>query len=362
VFRRIFTLALILGILPRTLVGQSVPSLSKTPTISDKTLSGTGQGKTADYDSVVLYVCSSKTQPVAPLDCSGEDGAGSRKVKLVNLGGSPFPITGSDGAFSITLANSFPPGTYVWLDQVTISSSRNKVAKSTTSNPVRVPVPLLRKATLSVSGYDSASRDIGATATFDLDHGLRNEGWGETRFLMSGSYDDKWKHAPLTSNVTQNYSGSLQQYRQFRKTTYVVPYAHAYHNNTQGIRVEQIYGAGLAQPVKLPRGYTVELDAGAQAMLENIYAPGSSANLFGLRLSSYLDHVFSNKMELELNLAYTPVFTQSRAWTATGDFTLDIPLSTRWSLKLATTDNYYEIAPKTFNKNYLQPSIGIAFK
>ena len=95
-FCRIFTLALILGILPKTLVGQSVPSLSKTPTISDKTLSGTGQGKTADYDSVVLYVCSSRTQPVAPLDCSGEDGAGSRKVKLVNLGGTPFPITGSD--------------------------------------------------------------------------------------------------------------------------------------------------------------------------------------------------------------------------------------------------------------------------
>jgi hypothetical protein len=135
-----------------------------------------------------------------------------------------------------------------------------------------------------------------------------------------------------------------------------------YHNNTQGIRVEQIYGAGLSQPVKLCHGYNIELDAGAQAMLDNIYAPGASANLFGFRLSSYLDHVFSNKMELESNLAYTPVFTQSRVWTATGDLTLDIPLSTRWSLHLATTDNYYELAPKTFNKNYFQPSIGIAFQ
>ena len=359
---RIFILALILGSLPKTLVGQSVPSLFKAPTISDKTLSGAGQGKTADYVSVVLYVCWSRTEPVQPLDCSAEDGAKSRKAKLVNLGGSPFPISGSDGKFSITLANSFPPGTYVWLDQVTVSSSADKVRKSTTSNPMRIAVPLLRKATLSVSGYDSASRDIGATATFDLDHGHINEGLGETRFLMSGSYDDKWKHAPLTSNVTQNYSGSLAQYRQFRKITYVVPYARAYHNNTQGIRVEQIYGAGLSQPVKLPRGYNIEFDAGAQVMLENTYAPGSSANLFGLRLSSYLDHVFSNKMELGLVLAYTPVFTQSRAWTATGDFSLDIPLSTRWSLHLATTDNYYEIAPKTFDKNYLQPSIGVAFK
>ena len=89
-------------------------------------------------------------------------------------------------------------------------TSADKLRKSVTSSPVRIAAPLLRKATLSVSGYDSASRDVGATVTFDLDHGLVSEGWGETRLLMSGSYDDKWKHGPLTSNVTQNDSGSLQ--------------------------------------------------------------------------------------------------------------------------------------------------------
>jgi len=352
---------LLLGLLPRVLVGQAVPVLSKTPSIGDKVLTGKGQGMTSAYDAVMLYVCSSRTQPIPPLDCASKDDVGGRKAKLVNLGGNPFSITDSDGAFSITLVNPFPPGTYVWLDQVTILSA-NRGKTSTTSTPVRVPVPLLRKATLSVSGYDSASRDVGATATVDLDHGLANEGWGETRFLASGSYDDKWKHAPLSSNVTQNYYGDLQQYRQFRRTTYFVPYAHAYHNNSQGIRIEQIYGAGLSQPVTLPHGYYLELGAGAQGLFENLYAPGPSANLFGLRLSANVDHIFSNKMEIVADVAYTPVFTQSRAWNATGSFSLDIPLGSRWSLHLATTDNYYEIAPQTFNKNYLQPSIGVAFK
>ena len=112
----------------------------------------------------------------------------------------------------------------------------------------------------------------------------------------------------------------------------------------------------------LPRGYYLELSAGLQGMLETLYAPGLSADLFGLRLSSNVDHVFSNKVELELGLAYTPVFTRSRAWSAAGDLAMDIPLSSRWALHFSTTDNYYEIAPQIFNKNYLQPSIGVAFK
>jgi hypothetical protein len=361
VFYRTLVLTLLLRLLPNVLAGQSVPALSKSPSATDKTLIGTAQGLTAGYDAVLVYVCFSRIQPVQPLNCSGDNGSNNRRVKLINLGSSPFPITTSNGAFSIMLASAFPPGVYVWVDQITISGA-GKATKSTTSTPIRVPVPLLRKASLSVSGYDSASRDIGAMATLDFDHGLTNEGWGETRFLMSGSYDDKWKHAPLTSNVTQNYSGSLQQLRQFRKTTYFVPYARAYHNNTQGIRVEQVYGASATQPVTIPHGYNVELSAGPQGIVDNLYAPGHSTNLFGLRLSSYLDHVFPNKFEIETDASYTPVFTQARAWSASGFFSLDIPISSRWSLHLAAIDNYYEIAPKTFNKNYLQPSIGLAFK
>ena len=178
-FCRIFILVLILNNLPKTLVGQSIPSFSKVPNISDKTFSGTGQGKTADYDSVVLYICSSRTEPVPPLDCSAEDGAKTRKVKLVNLGGSPFPISGKDGKFSITLGVSFPPGTYVWLDQVTVSSNADKVRKSTTSNPVRIPVPLLRKATLSVSGSicRHSSRSSGSASR----PSLRSHGHGRDR-------------------------------------------------------------------------------------------------------------------------------------------------------------------------------------
>jgi len=352
---------LMMTMVPASAIGQAAPLLSKVPTVTDTQVSGIAQGLTPQYDAISLYVCTSPTI-TAPLDCSAEDKAPhGRKTVLVNLGEAPFAVNTADGKFTITIASSLAPGTYIWITQITRSHlGQTEIAK--TSTPVRVPTPLLRKASLSVSGFDSASRDIGVKATLDLDHGLQNEGLGETELVTNGTYDDKWKHTAFSSNVTQNYSASLSQLRQFRPSAAWGPYASAYHNNTQGIRVEQIYGAGITQAVRLPTAYNLSLSIGMQAMFDNLYAPGNSTNLGGLHLGAELSHDFRNRTSIDVKVEGTPVFTQDRAWTAAGNFDLKIPISRRWAIELQAVDNYYEIAPKTFNKNYLGPSIGVSFK
>jgi uncharacterized protein DUF481 len=351
---------LLLAMSPASSRGQAAPLLSKVPTVTDTQISGTAQGVTPEYDAILLHVCTSATA-TPPLDCSTEDTTHGRKRALVNLAGAPFVVNSPDGKFTVTIASPLAPGTYIWIIQITRShTDHSEIVKN--SNPVRVPVPLLRRASMALSGYDSASRDVGAKVTLDFDHGLQNEGLGETRFVTSGTYDDKWKHTAFTSNVTQNYSGSLVQLRQFAASTAWGPYATAYHNNTQGIRVEQIYGAGITHVVPFAETYYLSLSIGMQAMFDNLYTPGKSTNLGGLHLSGELNHDFRNKTSVDLKLEATPVFTQDRAWTAAGDFNLNIPISRRWSINMDVLDNYYEIAPKTFNKNYLGPAIGISFK
>jgi hypothetical protein len=357
---RIFGSLLVFAILPARSFGQVIPLLSGVPTVTDTQISGTAQGLTPQYDAISLYLCTSASA-TQPLDCSAEDTIHGRKRTLVNLGSAPFAVNTPDGKFTITIASPLAPGTYVWIAQQTRShTDQREISK--TSTPVRVPVPLLRKASISVSGFDSASKDVGAKVSLYFDHGLQNEGLGETQFLISGTYDDKWKHTAFSSNVTQNYSASLFQLRQLRPSTAWGPYATAYHNNTQGIRVEQIYGAGITQAVKLGSSDYLSLSFGMQAMLENLYTPGISTNLGGLHLGAELNHEFGNRTSVDVKVGATPVFTQNRAWSAAGDFDFYIPLSRRWSLQFEVVDNYYEIAPKTFNKNYMAPSIGISFK
>jgi hypothetical protein len=351
---------LLLTMLPASSSGQAAPLLSKVPTVTDTQISGTAQGLTPTYESILLYVCTSATA-TPPLDCSAEDMTHGRKRTLINLGGAPFAVNTADGKFTITIASPLAPGIYVWIAQISRSQTDHREITQT-SIPVRVPVPLLRKASVSVTGYDSASRDVGAKVTLDFDHGLQNKGLGETQFVVSGTYDDKWKHTAFSSNVTQNYSASLFQLKQLRPSTAWGPYASAYHNNTQGIRVEQIYGAGITQAVELTTKYYLSLSIGMQAMLDNLYTPGNSTNLGGLHLGAELSHEFGNRISVDVKLGATPVFTQDSAWTAAGDFDLNIPISRRWSINFEVVDNYYEIAPKSFNKNYLGPSFGISFK
>jgi len=351
--------------------GQQVPVLLKAPSVTDTTISGTAQGMTSDYSAVLIYVCTSNTQPTSDAECSGADVNANgpvRKQALMNLIGAPFVVTAQDGKFAVTMVNPLARGAYVWVTQITLeSSTKRPVIK--TSDVVRVPVPptprvpVIQKAILSVSGTDSASRDIGATATLDLQHGAVDEGIGRTRLLMNGSYDDKWKSKPLSSNLSQMYSGELGQFRQFRPNSYLGPYATAYHNNTQGVRVEQTYGFGMEKDSSLKGGYVLVVSAAPQAMLENLYAPGQSVNLFGVRLLVDLNHSFGRqgKGDIETRLTYAPTLNQTHDWNATGLWNLDIPLSQRWSVNFMVIDNYYEIAPLTFNKNYLRPSIGLKF-
>lgn len=357
---------------------QQAPVLLKAPSVTDTAIGGTAQGMTSDYSAVLIYVCTSSTQAVAGTDCSGANVNGSGPVKkqaLVNLGGAPFVVTAQDGKFAVTIAGPLAPGTYVWVAQVTLAASTRQPTIKT-SQVMRVPllptprVPVIRKVSLNISGTDSASRDLGGRATLDLQHGQETKGIGLTELLLNGSYDDRWKSKTLSSNVSQLYSGELVDFWQLRSgtnaTVYFAPRAVEYHNNTQGVRVEQAYGAGLEQIARLGKKKTDSLALAfwPQAMLENIYAPGKSVNLFGVNLMGDLDLPFGNNNQwgVETKLTYTPALTETHDWNTTGSWTLTVPLSQRWSMNFTVIDNYYEIAPLTFDKNYLQPSIGFMFK
>jgi hypothetical protein len=359
---RLLTLGLLSAALPLPLGGQEPPKLAKIPTATDTTLSRTAQAASGTFERVALYVCTSTSRPSSPPpDCSTGSTPEMKRLSLPNLGDAPLIVTSSGGKFSIVMSSALLKGSYVWISEVTTNRT-DHTKKTTTSPAVRVPVPLLTKASLSVSGTESASRDVGGKVQLDLDHGHQNAGWGETEFTSNVSYDDKWKHTALSSNVTENYSGHLSQLRLFRPSTAFVPYGGAYRNNTQGIRVEQTYGAGLAHGMGLAKGVSCQLGAALEGILDNLYSPGTSTKLVGLHLSADLNYQFGNKASIEFKPEGTPVFNQSRAWSAAGDFTIQFPISKRWSFQFETVDNYYEIAPRTFNKNFLQPSIGISFK
>jgi hypothetical protein len=342
---------------------QTVPVLQTPLSRGDTKISGTAQGKTSDYSTIQIYLCTSTDAPAQGTGCSELNAENTTKVKilpLVNLMAEPFAVTAPDGKFTVTLVNPLVVGTYIWVTQVTIrNSTTEKVVK--TSQAIQVRTLLIESASLSVSGTDSASRDIGEKATLNVVRGQVDNAIGQTRLFLTANYDDKWKSAPLSSNISELFSGQLMQLRQFHPAAYLGPFAMAYRNNTQGVRVEQTYGFGMEKDFYLGGGNGVTLGVWPEAMIENLFPPGRSVNLFGAKLSAQLSQSIG-KGSVVTALTYTPSLNQTHDWNATGLWSLNLPFNQHWSFNIQVQDNYYEIAPKTFNKNYLLPSIGVAFK
>ena len=343
---------------------QTAPVLQMPLSRGDTKISGTAQAMTSNYSAVQIYLCTSNQAPTPGAECSGLSGqnAGASNLPLVNLISAPFAVTAPDGKFTVSLVNPLVVGTYVWVTQVTVeSSTTQKVVK--TSQVVQVRTPLIESASFSFSGTDSASRDVGEKTTLDILHGQAGNGWGQTRLFLMANYDDKWKSKPLSSNVSELYSGQLAQFWQFHPAAYLGPIAKAYRNNTQGIRVEQTYGFGMEKDLALGGGNSVTLGVWPGAILENLYSPGQSVNLFGVQLRTQLTQpIGTTSGSVVTALTYTPALNQTHDWTATGLWSLNLPINAHWSITIQVQDNYYEIAPKTFNKNYLLPSIGVTFK
>lgn len=249
-----------------------------------------------------------------------------------------------------------------------------------------------QNASLSVGYVGSAQRDESAKGTITLAdyQGLDTTGSfrGKTYLFLNAAYDDKWKATPHSSNVTNTYEGLLQQ-SLFRGS---VPESqcsaddpplayqligHAYHNNSQGILVDQSYGFGILKSLIFTKSkdapqpgcsrpadsFAQRLDLSADIRSVNylLYSPGTSDHGIGTQLQIGYSKVFRSKQIVGLTIGGVPVYNRADMSQASGALIYIVPFNASWGLKLNVQDEYYEIAPKTFNKNYVNVSIGITF-
>jgi hypothetical protein len=243
-------------------------------------------------------------------------------------------------------------------------------------------------------GYiGSAQRDESAKGTVVVAgyQGLDSAGSfrGKTTLVLGVAYDDKWKATPLSSNVTQNYSGILTQDIFSQRTPMMKcpsddpPFAYAltasaYHNNSQGIQVDQSYGFGFSKAFVIakaagppasgcrraaaPSFSTIGLTADLRSVNDTLYAPGQNAHGVGTQLQVSFSRTFlPSKQTVVLTAGGVPVYNNTAMSEAMGSFMYAVPILSTVQLLVQAEDNYDEIAPKTFNKNYLNLSIGIKY-
>ena len=248
-----------------------------------------------------------------------------------------------------------------------------------------------QQATLSLGYVGSAQRDESAKSTVTFAGFQKVSSTGsfraQTKLFLNVSYDDKWKATPVSSNVTQLYEGILTQNILTRRTPSAAcssddsPLAlqmtgHAYHNNSQGIRVDHSYGFGVSKTFVFghstdqikpgcaraadPYSQRVLLGADVRSVNYILYPPGSTLHGVGTQLQIGYSRAFPSKQVIGLTAAGIPVYNRATMSQAAGIFEYDVPIKSSWAVQFSVSDNYYEIAPKTFNKNYVNTGLGLS--
>jgi len=225
----------------------------------------------------------------------------------------------------------------------------------------------LEKFTASAGFCASATRDENYSASptfFALGANKR------TLLNLSASYDDKWKAAPNSSNVTQVYSGKLQEMLLLDKPAVLVLGGNGYHNNSQGIVIDEAYDVGTAKTLAPSPTSGVEFDADLRAIYDETNHPGPTVWLAGSNLSASLSKCFplagekfcgSASPSVAIKAGWIPVFNRAKSWQGYGTFDAYRPLTSTVSVGLSVVDNYFEIAPKGYNKNYAKIALSVKY-
>jgi hypothetical protein len=70
---------------------------------------------------------------------------------------------------------------------------------------------------------------------------------------------------------------------------------------------------------------------------------------------------FLSQQSVVITVGGVPVYNRAAMSQASGTLYYVVPFKSSWALQFSVSDNYYEIAPKTFNKNYVNLAVGLKF-
>jgi len=133
------------------------------------------------------------------------------------------------------------------------------------------------------------------------------------------------------------------------------------HNFSQGLDLQQAYGAGVGWTVMKNARRTLDLKSSFTYVDQRFQESSFNQNLFGSTFAErYEDKFFRGIVFIE-QLAITPAWNNTSAYSATGSAGITMPLYKRLSFSLNTIDTFLNNPPPGFKKNSFQLTTGLTY-
>jgi hypothetical protein len=167
---------------------------------------------------------------------------------------------------------------------------------------------------------------------------------------------------PGTPHVkTDIYHLDLEHDRYFTSRLFAFGQGAYDHNFSQGLDLQQSYGAGIGWTVV--KNATDELDLRVSAdYVKQQFAIGSeNQNLIGSPFAEAYTRKFVRNIVLSEQASATPAWNNLNAYSANGQIGLAIPIYKRFSLGLTALDTFLNNPLQGFRKNSFQFTTGLTY-
>jgi putative salt-induced outer membrane protein YdiY len=148
-----------------------------------------------------------------------------------------------------------------------------------------------------------------------------------------------------------------------------LPRSHAYfflqtafdHNFSQGLDLQQMYGAGFGWTLVKQARQTLDLKGSMSYERQTFQASASNRNLIGSVFSqNYMRKLNAGATLLEA-VSITPSWNTSKAYSWTANTSLNVPVHKRLGFQIAALDTFLNDPPPSFKKNSFQLTMGLNY-
>ncbi len=133
------------------------------------------------------------------------------------------------------------------------------------------------------------------------------------------------------------------------------------HNYSQGLNLQQIYGAGIGYTVIRNAKQELDVKATIQYEKQSFQATSSNDNLIGSTISETYHRNLPRKFTLSEFGNFIPSFNIPSAYSANASTTLGVPVYKRLSFGVTATDNYLNNPSPGYDKNSFQFTAAVSY-
>jgi hypothetical protein len=202
------------------------------------------------------------------------------------------------------------------------------------------------------------------TGGFHFVRAIPTADWLEPRnrtILDFGAAYGKVTQPGTPSVKTEIYHFGAEHDEFFSRRVYGFGQAGFDHNFSQGLDLQQTYGGGIGWAVFKDDAQELDLKGSITYIRQSFQQGKGDQNLIGATIAQNYNRKFAHGILFVEQVAFTPAFNNSSAYSGIGNAGLTIPFYKRLNFSIGTIDTFLNDPPPGFKKNSFQFTMGVTY-